>query len=94
MAATLTFPKGGVHPPELKELTEKIPVEVMPLPAELEIILGQHIGAPCSPVVAKRGEVGEGEMVAEVKKGLGVPLHAPVAGTVKDAESRPGSRAA
>lgn len=83
MASTLTFPKGGVHPPESKELTENKPVEVMPLPAELEIILGQHIGAPCSPTVAKRGEVAEGDLVAEVKKGLGVPLHAPVAGLVK-----------
>lgn len=83
MASTLTFPKGGVHPPELKELTEKIPVEIMPLPAELEIVLGQHIGAPCSPTVAKRTEVNEGELVAEVKKGLGVPLHAPVAGSIK-----------
>jgi len=83
MTPTLTFPKGGVHPPESKKLTEQLAVEVMPLPAELEIILGQHIGAPCSPTVAKRGEVGEGDLVAEVKKGLGVPLHAPVAGSIK-----------
>ena len=83
MAPTLTFPKGGVHPPESKKLTEKLPVEVMPLPAELEIILGQHIGAPCSPTVAKRAEVGEGDLIGEVVKGLGVPLHAPAGGTVK-----------
>ncbi len=83
MAPTLTFPKGGVHPLESKKLTEKLPIEIMPLPAELEIILGQHIGAPCSPTVAKRAEVGEGDLVGEVKKGLGVPLHAPVAGSVK-----------
>jgi electron transport complex protein RnfC len=83
MAPNLSFPKGGVHPPESKKMTEKLPVEVMPLPAELEIILGQHIGAPCSPTVAKRGEVGEGDLVADVKKGLGVPLHAPVAGSIK-----------
>ncbi len=83
MASTLTFPKGGVHPAEFKELTEKQPIEVMPLPAELELVLGQHIGAPCTPTVAKRAIVGEGELVADVQKGLGVPLHAPVAGTIK-----------
>jgi len=83
MAPTLTFPKGGVHPPESKKLTENLPVEVMPLPAELEIILGQHIGAPCSPTVAKRADVGEGDQIGEVSRGLGVPLHAPVSGTVK-----------
>ncbi|MBE0584809.1 MAG: hypothetical protein IH612_13765, partial [Desulfofustis sp.] len=42
MASTLTFPKGGVHPPEFKELTEKLPIQVMPVPAELHLILGQH----------------------------------------------------
>jgi electron transport complex protein RnfC len=83
MGANLTFPKGGVHPPELKALTEKLPVELMVLPAELELILGQHIGAPCSPVVKKREEVKEGGLLGEVSRGLGVPLHAPVSGSVK-----------
>ncbi len=83
MAALLTFPKGGVHPPEAKALTEKLAVETMPLPAELELVLGQHIGAPCTPVVKRKEEVGEGALLAEVKRGLGVPLHAPAAGSIK-----------
>ena len=83
MSAHLTFPKGGVHPPEAKELTEKLAVETMPLPAELELILGQHIGAPCAPVVKRKQEIAEGELVAEVKRGLGVPLHAPAKGSIK-----------
>ena len=56
----------------------------MPVPDELEIILGQHIGAPCTPTLAKRAEVREGDIIGEVKKGLGVPLHSPAAGKVKD----------
>ncbi len=83
MVSTLTFPKGGVHPPEFKELTENLPIQVMPLPAELHLILGQHIGAPCTPTVAKKAVVGEGDLVAEVSKGLGVPLHAPAAGSIR-----------
>ena len=83
MTAHLTFPKGGVHPPEAKELTENLAVETMPLPAELELILGQHIGAPCAPVVKRKQEITEGEVVAEVKRGLGVPLHAPASGSIK-----------
>ncbi|MBT8354965.1 MAG: electron transport complex subunit RsxC, partial [Desulfofustis sp.] len=83
MSAHLTFPKGGVHPPEAKELTEQLAVETMPLPAELELILSQHIGAPCTPVVKRKQEIAEGELVAEVKRGLGVPLHAPAAGSIK-----------
>lgn len=83
MSAHLTFPKGGVHPPESKELTEKSAVQTMALPAELELILGQHIGAPCGPVVKRKAEVAEGDLVAETKRGLGVPLHAPAAGSIK-----------
>ncbi|PLX51233.1 MAG: electron transport complex subunit RsxC [Desulfobulbaceae bacterium] len=83
MTTLLTFPKGGVHPPAAKEYTAHLATEAMPVPDELEIILGQHIGAPCTPTVSKRAEVEEGELIGEVKKGLGVPLHAPVAGTIK-----------
>ena len=84
MKSLLTFLKGGVHPPEAKGQTATLPIERMPVPKELEIILGQHIGAPCTPTVNKRDEVVEGAMIGEVKKGLGVPLHAPVSGKIKD----------
>ena len=84
MKSLLTFPKGGVHPPACKNQTQGLAVEVMPVPDELEIFLGQHIGAPCTPTVAKRDVVAEGAVIGEVKKGLGVPLHAPVAGKIKN----------
>jgi len=83
MASLLTFPKGGVHPPDAKSLSAGLAIEVMPVPDELEIILGQHIGAPCTPTVAVKDQVVEGQIIGEVSKGLGVPLHAPVSGTVK-----------
>lgn len=84
MKSLLTFLKGGVHPPEAKGQTAELPIERMVVPDELEIILGQHIGAPCTPTVAKREAVTEGALIGEVKKGLGVPLHAPAAGKIKD----------
>ena len=84
MKPLLTFAKGGVHPPEFKAQTEGLAVEVMPTPKELEIILGQHIGAPCAPTVGKRDEIIEGAMIGEVTKGLGVPLHSPVTGKIKN----------
>jgi len=84
MKSLLTFPKGGVHPPEFKAQTQGLAIEVMPVPDELEIILGQHIGAPCTATVAKRDVVAEAALVGEVKKGLGVPLHAPAAGKIKN----------
>ncbi|NTV13471.1 MAG: electron transport complex subunit RsxC [Desulfobulbaceae bacterium] len=82
MSTLLTFPKGGVHPPESKAMSAGLAIETMPLPDELELVLGQHIGAPCTPTVAKKDEVTEGQVIATVIKGLGVPLHAPAAGTV------------
>lgn len=87
MKSLLTFPQGGVHPPELKTQTQGLAVEVMPVPDELELFLGQHIGAPCTPTVAKRDVVTEGAVIGEVRKGLGVPLHAPVAGKIKNVGS-------
>lgn len=84
MKSLLTFPQGGVHPPEFKAQTQGLAIEVMPVPDELEIILGQHIGAPCTATVAKRDVVAEGVVVGEVKRGLGVPLHAPAAGKIKN----------
>ncbi|HBH29226.1 MAG: electron transport complex subunit RsxC [Desulfofustis sp. PB-SRB1] len=83
MAPTFSFPKGGVHPPEAKAYTEHLTVEPLPLPDEIDLILSQHIGAPCVPTVAKKQEIGEGALVGTVEKGLGVPLHSPVSGTVK-----------
>ncbi len=82
MSTLLTFPKGGVHPHESKGMTAALAIETMPLPAELELVLGQHIGAPCTPTVARKDEVTEGQVVGTVTKGLGVPLHAPAAGIV------------
>ncbi len=84
MKSLLTFPKGGVHPPEFKTQTQGLGIELMPVPDELELILGQHIGAPSAPTVAKRDEVGEGVLIGEVTRGLGVPLHAPAAGKIKN----------
>ncbi|TKB09962.1 electron transport complex subunit RsxC [Desulforhopalus sp. IMCC35007] len=84
MKPLLTFTKGGVHPPEFKAQTAGLGIEVMPVPQELQLILGQHIGAPCTPTVGKRDEVKEGGIIGEVTKGLGVPLHSPVDGKIKD----------
>ncbi len=61
-----------------------MPIEEMPTPAELEIVLAQHIGTPCEAIVKKRSKVEEGELVGQVSKGLGVPIHSPVNGAVRE----------
>ena len=80
--AALTFPKGGVHPPYSKKLTSDSPIEEMPNPSSLEIILGQHIGVPCEPLVKKHGKVQEGDVIGQVDNGLGAPVHAPFNGSI------------
>ena len=79
----LTFPKGGIHPNESKELTEHLPIEAMPAPDTVDVLLTQHFGSPCTPVVKKKDRVKEGDLIGEVKEGLGANIHASVTGTVK-----------
>ena len=87
--SALTFRKGGVHPQESKELTEHLAIEEMPLPEQVVIPLSMHFGAIAAPVVKKKQEVQEGELIGAVEKGLGAPIHSSVTGTVKAIESRP-----
>jgi len=81
-----TFPMGGIHPREGKELTEKLAVEVMPAPKQVSLFLKQHVGAPCEPVVKKKDKVTEGDLVASTER-LGAPIHAPFSGTVKGVQN-------
>ena len=80
----LTFPKGGTHPPEVKELTERSAVEILPIPEEVEILLSQHFGSPCKSLVKKKDQVIEGDLIGEVEKGLGANIHTSVTGKVKN----------
>lgn len=79
----LTFKKGGIHPPENKEKTEGLAIEPMPVPKEIAILLSQHIGAPAQATVNKGDEISEGQVIGEVKQGLGTFIHASCRGKVK-----------
>jgi electron transport complex protein RnfC len=84
-----TFPKGGIHPDEHKELTEHLSIEEMPLPDQVVLPLSMHFGAPAKPIVKKKQTVQEGEPIAVVEKALGATIHSSVTGTVKAIEPRP-----
>jgi electron transport complex protein RnfC len=84
-----TFPKGGIHPAEHKELTEHLAIEEMPPPNQVVIPLSMHFGAPAKAVVKKKQEVQEGEVLATVEKALGATIHSSVTGVIKTIEPRP-----
>ncbi|MDZ7315531.1 MAG: electron transport complex subunit RsxC [candidate division KSB1 bacterium] len=83
-----TFP-GGIHPPECKHLTERLPIEPCPSPPFVVIPVVQHIGAPARPIVEKGAQVRLGEPVCESGGFVSVPCHASVSGTVEAVENRP-----
>ncbi|MGK2963508.1 MAG: electron transport complex subunit RsxC [Gemmatimonadaceae bacterium] len=74
----------GIHPPEHKELTSKLPIRRMPYPDELVLPLRQHAGKPAKLVVAKGAHVERGDMLAAADGWVSSPVHASAAGWVED----------
>ncbi len=77
-----TFRKGGVHPPENK-LSANAHIEVLPVPSSVFIPVGQHIGAPGTPVVKRGDEVKAGQLIAKSSSFVSTNIHSPVSGVVK-----------
>ncbi|MBL0715345.1 MAG: electron transport complex subunit RsxC [Desulfosarcina sp.] len=88
MAATTTKMAGsgtfahGVHPPEHKQFSENLAIEVVPAPAKVLLPLLQHVGAPSVPVVKAKDMVALRDMVSKGGGFVSAPLHAPIAGKV------------
>ena len=78
---TSTF-RGGVHPPEHKELTENCAFEAMPFPEEIILPVSQHLGKDAIPQVKKGDDVIPGQLVAKAEGFISAPVHTSVAGKV------------
>jgi hypothetical protein len=52
------------------------------LPKEVKIMLNQHIGPVCTPLVKKGDKVTQGMMIATPGEKLGAATHSPIDGTV------------
>lgn len=74
---------GGVHPAELKELSENCGFEIMPNPKQVIFPLSQHIGKPAKLLVKKGDQVKTGQVIAEQDGLISVPIHSSVSGKVK-----------
>ena len=79
----ITF-RGGIHPPEYKELAEEKAIEVMPPPGKVVIPLSQHTGTPAKPIVKVGDEVKVGTIIAEPVGMISTAMHSSIAGKVKD----------
>ncbi|MHC4665669.1 MAG: electron transport complex subunit RsxC [Planctomycetota bacterium] len=79
----LTFP-GGTHPPESKELAEKAKIQAGPVAKQVAVMLSQHIGAFCEPLVKKGDAVEAGQKVGDSDAFVSAPVHSPINGKVKE----------
>lgn len=76
-----TFALGGVHPPEHKITADKA-IEVLSLPAVVNIPLGQALGAPSKAIVTKGDTVKAGQLIARGEAFISANIHSPVSGKV------------
>lgn len=81
-----TFKIGGVHPPENK-LSSGEKIKVLPVPEQVVILLGQHIGAPATPIVQKGDNVKAGQLIAKAAGFVSANIHSSVSGTVISTDS-------
>jgi electron transport complex protein RnfC len=84
----LSFP-GGIHPPEKKSLTIESKIHVGFTPKEVAVMLSQHIGAICRPLVRKGNLVQAGQKIGDCEAFVSAPVHSSVTGKVKEIALRP-----
>ena len=82
----MSFPQGGVHPPESK-FTASNEIVTLPLAKELHVPLHQHIGKPAEALVKVGAEVTKGQLIGEADGLISARVHAPVNGKVKKIDS-------
>lgn len=76
-----TFRIGGIHPKEHK-VSAGNAIQSIAIPNQVIIPLGQHIGAPCQPVVSKGDTVKVGSLIGKKVGFVSANIHSSVSGTV------------
>lgn len=76
---TMLYQRLGIKPYDRKAHFKAVSFN----PAEVELPLQQHIGAPAAPVVMNGDKVVKGQLIADVaEEKLGCPVHASISGTI------------
>ncbi len=73
---------GGIHPPYRKDLAESHEIKPCVTPDKVTILLRQHIGAPCDPLVKVGDEVKVGQKIGDTEAFVSAPIHSSVSGKV------------
>ncbi len=89
MASTF---KGGVHPPENKNITEDCEFSNLSIPGTCYVPLQQHIGAPAKAVVEEGASVQEGQLIGAAEGFVSANIHAPVPGKVVEIAAPPSGK--
>ncbi|MCL2480654.1 MAG: electron transport complex subunit RsxC [Spirochaetaceae bacterium] len=84
MKSLKTFPKGGIHPGDFKELTNKEPVRNAAIKNIFIVPMSQHLGAPSECLVNPGDEVKEGMLIGKAAGFISANIHSPAPGVVKE----------
>ena len=76
--------KGGVHPPGKKGLTCDSQIQPGPAVKQVAVMLSQHIGAVCKPLIRKGDAVQAGQKIGDSDAFVSAPVHSPINGKVKE----------
>jgi len=76
--------RGGVHPPEKKDLTCESQIQPGPEVKQVAVLLSQHIGAACRPLIRKGDAVQAGQKIGDCDAFVSAPVHSPINGKVKE----------
>jgi len=76
--------RGGVHLPEKKDLTRDSEIQAGPAVKEVAVMLSQHIGAACRPLVRKGNMAQAGQKIGDSDAYVSAPVHSPITGQVKE----------
>ncbi len=80
--SNLTF-KKGIHPKHAKRQTKDKVIEYILPKGDVTIMLQQHIGAPCKPLVKPGDLVLVGQKIGDSDAFVSAPVHSSVSGKVK-----------
>ncbi|WP_342807430.1 electron transport complex subunit RsxC [Alteromonas sp. M12] len=74
---------GGVHPPELKSLSNQKAIETITMPKTLHVMVKQHIGVEGGLLVKEGDRVLKGQPLSHSTNPFSVPVHAPTSGYIR-----------